>query len=225
MGKALEKEFWHEIATFYNPNLKNMPGPYFRGYGMDMRKYFAITGIWIALALDDQNHPPLPPKIGPKYGEMSNLAPIFNLGLAMLFAGTLITGCKSNSEKEADATEDVQEAKEDLNNVKEDVKEDQMTKANDAEWQVYKSDANMTIVANEKRIEELTTAMNKPGKTFDAAYKSNIESLKNKNAALKTKIADYENNQTDWASFKREFDSDMTELGNSLKDLTVNNKK
>ena len=150
---------------------------------------------------------------------------IFNLGLAMLFAGTLITGCKSNSEKEADATEDVQEAKEDLNNVKEDVKEDQMTKANDAEWQVYKSDANMTIVANEKRIEELTTAMNKPGKTFDAAYKSNIESLKNKNAALKTKIADYENNQTDWASFKREFDSDMTELGNSLKDLTVNNKK
>ena len=83
MGKALEKEFWHEIATFYNPNLKNMPGPYFRGYGMDMRKYFAITGIWIALALDDQKHAPLPPKIGPKYGEMSNLAPIFNLGLVI----------------------------------------------------------------------------------------------------------------------------------------------
>ncbi len=83
MGKALEKDFWHEVATFYNPNLRNMPGPYFRGYGMDMTKYFAITGIWIGLALDDEKLAPLPPQKGPKYGEMSNLAPIFNLGLSI----------------------------------------------------------------------------------------------------------------------------------------------
>lgn len=83
MGKALEKEFWHETATFYNPYLKNMPGPYFRAYGMDMTKYFAITGTWIALALDDSSLAPLPPQKGPKYGEMSNLAPIFNLGLSI----------------------------------------------------------------------------------------------------------------------------------------------
>lgn len=83
MGKSLEKDFWHEITSFYNPNLRNMPGPYFRGYGMDMTKYFAITGIWIGLAVDDEKLAPLPPKKGPKYGEMSNLAPIFNLGLSI----------------------------------------------------------------------------------------------------------------------------------------------
>ncbi len=83
MGKTLEKDFWHEVTTFYNPNLRNMPGPYFRGYGMDMTKYFAITGIWIGLAVDDEKFAPLPPKKGPKYGEMSNLAPIFNLGLSI----------------------------------------------------------------------------------------------------------------------------------------------
>lgn len=83
MGKTLEKDFWHEVATFYNPNLRNMPGPYFRGYGMDMTKYFAITGIWIALAVNDEKLAPLPTKKGPKYGEMSNLAPIFNLGLSI----------------------------------------------------------------------------------------------------------------------------------------------
>lgn len=84
MGQTLEAEFWHEAATFYNPNLKNMPGPHFRGYGMDMRKYFSIMGIWIAIAVDDEKQAPMPPSTdGPKYGEMSNLAPIFNLGLAI----------------------------------------------------------------------------------------------------------------------------------------------
>ncbi|HEY1056017.1 MAG TPA: hypothetical protein VGE24_12805, partial [Emticicia sp.] len=83
MGKALEKEFWHEIAKSYNPNLKNMPGPYFRAYGMDMTKYFAITGIWIALALDDEKKAPLAPAKDPKYGEMSNLPTILNVGLVI----------------------------------------------------------------------------------------------------------------------------------------------
>ena len=150
---------------------------------------------------------------------------IFKLGLAILLTSVLVTGCKSNSEKEADATEDVQEANADLDQVKDEVADDKMTKANDAEWQVYKSDANLTIAANEKRIDELTTAMNKPGKQFDEAYKSNIESLKTRNKALKSKISDYENNQTDWDSFKREVDSDLESLGKSLKDLTVDNKK
>ncbi|GGD40225.1 hypothetical protein GCM10011514_00400 [Emticicia aquatilis] len=83
MGKALEMDFWHETTNFYNPNLKNMPGPYFRAYGMDMNKYFAITGTWIALAVDDEKLAPLPPKKGPKYGEMSNLSTIFNVGLSI----------------------------------------------------------------------------------------------------------------------------------------------
>ncbi|CAN5452081.1 hypothetical protein BH09BAC4_BH09BAC4_26900 [soil metagenome] len=84
MGQTLEQEFWHEAATFYNPNLKNMTGPYFRGYGMDMQTYFSIVGIWIAIAVDNEKQAPMPTTTnGGKYGEMSNLAPIFNLGLAI----------------------------------------------------------------------------------------------------------------------------------------------
>lgn len=84
MGKTLEQEFWHEVATFYNPNLKNMPGPYFRGYGMNMQKYFAIMGIWIAVAVDNEKQAPIPATThGAKYGEMSNIAPIFSLGLVI----------------------------------------------------------------------------------------------------------------------------------------------
>jgi hypothetical protein len=142
-----------------------------------------------------------------------------------ILAATFFTSCKNNAEKEADAVEDVQDAKEDLNAVKNDVNKDAVTKANDAEWQTYKSEANKTISENETRITELQTAMKKPGKTFDANYKKSIEALVDKNSALKTKIKDYENNQTDWDTFKREFDSDMAGLGQAFKDLTVNNKK
>lgn len=142
-----------------------------------------------------------------------------------LLATALFTSCKSNTEKEADAVADVQEATENLDSVTDAVANDAATKANDAEWQTYKAEANTTIDANEKRIAELKNALQKPGKTFDAAYGKSIDALEERNASLKTKISDYENNQTDWASFKREFDSDMTELGQALKDLTVNNKK
>jgi hypothetical protein len=61
---------------------------------------------------------------------------------------------------------------------------------------------------------------------MDATYIASIDALEQKNAALKSKLNTYENNaQSDWESFKREFNHDMDQLGNSLRDLTVNNKK
>jgi DNA repair ATPase RecN len=142
-----------------------------------------------------------------------------------IMAGAMVTSCKTNTEKEADAVEDVKDATTDLEAVTDDISTDSIAKSNDAEWQAYKTEANNTITANETRIAELKSAIKKPGKTFDAAYAKSIDGLEERNTALKTKIADYENNKTDWASFKREFDSDMTELGQAFKDLTVNNKK
>lgn len=150
---------------------------------------------------------------------------IFVFAVATFIAGNILNSCKSNSDKEEDAIENVQNAKENLEDVTEDINNDAITKANDAEWQTYKTEANNTIAANEARIVELKKAMKKPGTSFDATYEKNIDALKDRNEALKNKISDYENNQTDWASFKREFNSDMNELGEAFKDLTVNNKK
>ncbi|WP_395059444.1 hypothetical protein [Flavobacterium sp.] len=150
---------------------------------------------------------------------------IFILTVATFITGFVFTGCKSNSDKEADAVENVQDATDNLDAVTDDVNKDAIKKANDAEWQTYKEEANKTISENESRIAELKSAMKKPGKTFDVAYAKSIDVLEEKNTSLKTKIADYENNQTDWESFKREFNSDMTGLGQAFKDLTVNNKK
>ena len=159
--------------------------------------------------------------------QKNNLLSVSKRSIFMLaiLAGTFFTSCKNNTEKEAEAVEDVVEATDDLNKVTDEVNQDNMTKANDAEWQTYKAEANKIISENETRIAELQTAIRKPGNTFDATYKKSIESMVDKNDALKTRITDYENNQTDWETFKREFDSDMQGLGQAFKDLTVNNKK
>lgn len=150
---------------------------------------------------------------------------ILILAVTTFIAGNVFTSCKSNTDKEEDAIQNVQDAKDNLEEVNEDINNDAITKANDAEWQTFKAEANKTIAENEARIVALKKAMEKSGTTFDETYKKNIEALEEKNTSLKKKISDYENNHTDWASFKREFSSDMTELGAALKDLTVNNKK
>jgi hypothetical protein len=150
---------------------------------------------------------------------------IILLAAASVIAGNVFLSCKSNSEKESDAVEEVQDAKENLDDVTEDINDDVISKANDAEWQTYKSEAIKTITANGMRIAELKKAIIKPGTTFDKAYLKSIASLEDKNASLKVKITNYENNQTDWDSFKREFNSDMNELGTAIKDVTTKNKK
>jgi len=150
---------------------------------------------------------------------------IFILALMTLLSGTIFVGCKSNSDKEADAEQSVQDAEANQVEVTDGIEEDADKKANDEEWQTYKAEVNATIEANENRISELKAAIKKPGNTFDANYAKSIDDLESKNAALRKKIENYENNQTDWSSFKRELDSDMTSLGNALKDLTENNKK
>jgi hypothetical protein len=144
--------------------------------------------------------------------------------LFAIIATTLFASCKSNSEKQEDALENVVEANENLDKVNQAVSEDQITKANDTEWQTYKTQANKTISENEARILELQAAIRKPGNSFDEAYKKSIIVLAEKNTTLKTQIINYENNQTDWETFKREFDSDMDGLGQAFKELTINNK-
>jgi hypothetical protein len=83
MGLELEEALWTEIGSNYHPILRNLNGPFFRGYGMDMRKYCSIAGIWIAVALDAEKLAPLPRGEGAKEEEMSNISPILHLGLSI----------------------------------------------------------------------------------------------------------------------------------------------
>lgn len=147
---------------------------------------------------------------------------IYSLVLVSLFFGGL-SSCKSNAEKHEDALEEVQEANQELNEVEEDQAN---AEANKIEWEAFKQDVNAKISKNEERIDELNADIKKQGNKLDATYQRNVDELHKKNENLKAKLNDWETNKkTDWESFKREFNSDMSDLGNALQNFTLNNKK
>lgn len=59
LGAEMEATLWRDVAQFYHADLRNLAGPYDRSYGMDMRRYVAVIGIWLRLVLD-KSLAPLP---------------------------------------------------------------------------------------------------------------------------------------------------------------------
>lgn len=135
-----------------------------------------------------------------------------------IIGGTMFTGCKSSPAKVEAAQENVDQAKQEL-------KEAQRT-ATAEEWKEFKDETDARINANESSITEFKLKMKKSGRKLDAIYEEKIERLEQQNRDLKMRVEGYEyRTQSNWDSFKREFNHDMDELGIALKDLTVDNKK
>ncbi len=63
-GREMEAGLWRTTAGLYNANLRNISGPYDRSYGMDMRSYVSVTGLWLRTVLDAEQAP-LPPLTEP----------------------------------------------------------------------------------------------------------------------------------------------------------------
>jgi len=59
IGSEMEATLWRDIASFYQPDLRNISGPYDRSYGMDMESYVSVVGVWMRTTLDAL-HAPLP---------------------------------------------------------------------------------------------------------------------------------------------------------------------
>jgi hypothetical protein len=57
MGRSMERGLWNGIADFYQPELRNIAGPYDRSYGMDMTKYVAVTGVWMRSMMSAETAP------------------------------------------------------------------------------------------------------------------------------------------------------------------------
>jgi ethanolamine ammonia-lyase small subunit len=151
---------------------------------------------------------------------------IFILTITTFMAGSVLVGCQSSTKKEEAAQENVQEAQEDLMDAQNEVAVQEQKAATAEEWQDFKNKTNATIDANETRIAQFKVNMKSTGKSADAIYLKKIEALEQKNKDLKVRMNAYKNDtNSDWSSFKREFNHDMDELGTALKDLTVDNKK
>lgn len=152
---------------------------------------------------------------------------IFTLAVTALMIGTVLVSCQSSAKKEETAKDNLQKAQEDLDEVQYDAAMAAQKKAAIAkEWQTLKNNTQATINENEIRIAELKVKMKKTGKDIDSLYAKKIDQLEQKNKDIKTRIETYkEDKNSDWESFKREYNHDMDELGKALKDITIDNKK
>ncbi len=57
IGSEMESTLWRELANYYQPELRNISGPYDRAYGMDMERYVSVVGVWMRSALDARKAP------------------------------------------------------------------------------------------------------------------------------------------------------------------------
>jgi hypothetical protein len=148
----------------------------------------------------------------------------FTLVVATFLVGSLVISCKPNSANEQAAQENLDSAKVAVTVAENDLDEAKRV-ATTAEWQAFKDSANLKIEENNIKIAELKLKIKKTGNDIDNAYQRNIDTIEKRNKNLKLKVNSYKNDiDSDWNSFKREFNHDMDELGQSLKDFTVNNK-
>jgi hypothetical protein len=119
----------------------------------------------------------------------------------------------------------VKEAKKDLKELNTEIKTDETERANAEERKAFREATELHINTNEARIAELRVKLKIPGKKLDRMYELKLEKLEQENRAMKVRLDRYEKNQTDWEVFKTEFNHDMVELDQSLKNITVVNDK
>jgi chromosome segregation ATPase len=151
---------------------------------------------------------------------------IFILAMTTTFMTvTIFTGCQSSTQKQEAAQAKVKDARQDLNEAQKNANEVAQKAATAEEWKTFKRESELKIKNNEIRIAELKIKLKNPGEIFDALYENKIIKLEQQNKDVKAKLEAYEKSQSNWESFKREFNHDMDELGKALKDLTVNNTK
>ena len=99
-------------------------------------------------------------------------------------------------------------------------------KVADAEaWRSLKTDSELKIRNNEMRIAEVKETLKALKKSADSISTNRIAALEQRNKDLRTRMEEYDRSQSTWEIFKRDFTRDMDELGQSLRDISVNKRK
>lgn len=138
---------------------------------------------------------------------------------SFIVAGSIFSSCQTSS-----STQEEENAQDRLDSAKMELKAAQ-TAVTDQEWESFKVSTNIKIRDNELRIADFKDKLSISEGKLNAVYIEKIDKLEKQNKNMKARVENYEKRQNNWESFKSEFNHDMDELGNALKDLTVDNKK
>jgi hypothetical protein len=142
-----------------------------------------------------------------------------------LMAGIILTGYLSSTQKQKAAQTKMLYAKGDLIAAQDDANEVAQNAATAEEWNTFRNESELKIRDNEIRIAELNVILKNPGEIFDAGNEKKIAILKLQNKDMKARLEAYEKIQSNWETFKREFNHDMITIGDELKALTIDSNK
>ncbi len=104
-------------------------------------------------------------------------------------------------------------------------KERDEAKQDSIDYVNFKKENEKKIRENDKKIADFKTSLENEKQEVKDKYNQKIVDAEKKNNELRKKIADYKKDNTKWDQFKREFNHDMDELGNAIKDIFKDNKK
>ncbi|HET7819658.1 MAG TPA: hypothetical protein VFL70_10160 [Bacteroidia bacterium] len=137
------------------------------------------------------------------------------LAITIFIAILHVAAFGQENKKTEKARKEVAEAQKDLRQAKIDSAED---------FKKFKKEAEAQINENQKKIAQLKARKWNENNENKEKYDKKVLALEQKNNELRRKIETCDNTQTSmWTSFKREFNHDMSELGQALKDLGVDN--
>lgn len=142
-----------------------------------------------------------------------------------IMAAIIFTGYWSSTQKQKAAQTKMLYAKGDLLAAQEDANTSTPVVVTPEEWKIFRSESELKIRENEIRLTELNVKMKKQGGVIDTRSGKKIAILELQNSDMKARLETYEKIQSNWITFKREFNNDMVSIGDELKDLTGGNNK
>jgi hypothetical protein len=134
----------------------------------------------------------------------------------ILFVAAALSYCNNPERKIENKKENVVEANKELDEANAEYLEDMA---------LFKKESADKIAANEKSISDFKARIAVQKQAAKSDYTQRILELERKNGDFKKKLEDYkETNKEKWNEFKAEFNRDMIELNDAIRDFTTDKK-
>ena len=134
----------------------------------------------------------------------------FILAVSLLITGSVFTGCENNRENNQ---EEVRKANQEMIDA-----QAQFEK----EWQQFKTETELKIDANQKKIDDFKAAMKTATAKFKAKYENQVLTLEQKNIELKKSMNEYRYEGKDnWEKFKIDFNREVDTIVVALNEIFI----
>ena len=144
----------------------------------------------------------------------------FTLAVAVLLAGTMISGCQTSAEKVKIAEDKVQDAQNKV--VEAQLNLDQALKDS---IQQFKKESEDQIVANDKSIAEFKAKIDREKVELRARDERRLAELERQNVIMKQRLEEFrEDSKENWVTFRDKFNHDMKQMGTAFHDFWAGKK-